>query len=301
MPTNDQTDTPAQGQASAYNDLNQRKPEEARNDPRSTAELIQLALSQDENDDDYWETLFILYYRATHDIVEAARLLCQSPLPQERSLGAALLGQLGIPERAFPAESLEILCDLIKRENDPKVLETALFSLGHLPDPQTIDVRLQFKRHPNADVRFAVTQGFAACKDPRAIQALVELSTDENSDVRDWATFGLGSQIETDTPTIREALLQRLTDTDNDTRGEALVGLALRKDMRVLEALMAELERADVGSLAVEAAETLADPCRCPALRRLQADCPTDTQIAAALSACGCLVSSSAVGELIGA
>jgi hypothetical protein len=65
-------------------------------------------------------------------------------------------------------------------------------------------------------------------------------------------------------------LFARVTDPDDDTRGEALVGLAKRKDLRVLEPLTQELTSAEVGLLAIEAAELLADPRLASALLELQ-------------------------------
>jgi HEAT repeat protein len=63
-----------------------------------------------------------------------------------------------------------------------------------------------------------------------------------------------------DTPTLREALFERLTDSDDDTRGEAMVGLANRRDRRVVPAIAKELASDCVGSLAVEAAGIIAAP-----------------------------------------
>lgn len=66
------------------------------------------------------------------------------------------------------------------------------------------------------------------------------------------------------------ALAERLADPDDDTRGEALVGLARRKDQRVVSALLAELTSGDVGRLAIEAAELIAVPELQPHLLSLQ-------------------------------
>ena len=85
--------------------------------------------------------------------------------------------------------------------------------------------------------------------DARAIAALIELSSDPDYDVRNWATFGLGSQIDTDTPAIREALWARLEEPEDEVRGEAWVGLARRGDVRVAAALLRELELHEVDVL----------------------------------------------------
>ncbi|QPJ62057.1 MAG: hypothetical protein G3M70_09315 [Candidatus Nitronauta litoralis] len=61
--------------------------------------------------------------------------------------------------------------------------------------------------------------------------------------MRDWATFGFAQQINSDTPAIRKALFERLEDSDTDTRGEVLVGLARRKDPRVKPYIILEIQR----------------------------------------------------------
>jgi HEAT repeat protein len=88
--------------------------------------------------------------------------------------------------------------------------------------------------------------------------------------VRDWATFGLGTQIDTDTPEIREALHQRLNDPDADTRAEAMVGLARRKDLSALEPILEGLSGDEVDDLVIEAAAELGDPRLLPALVELK-------------------------------
>jgi HEAT repeat protein len=90
---------------------------------------------------------------------------------------------------------------------------------------------------------------------PLAIESLILLTNDCDRHVRDWATFALGTQIDLDTPAIRGALVGHLSDPDNDTRGEALVGVPMRKDERVIPVLKQNLSSDGVSSLAIEAAE----------------------------------------------
>ncbi len=65
---------------------------------------------------------------------------------------------------------------------------------------------------------------------------------DVDDEVRNWATFGLGTQSVEDSPQIREALRNRLTDTFSDVRDEATWGLALRKDPIGVRMLLDRLE-----------------------------------------------------------
>ncbi len=77
---------------------------------------------------------------------------------------------------------------------------------------------------------------------------------DADQEVRDWATFGLGTLGESDSPEIREALFHRLSDGNDDVRQEAMAGLAKRGDQRVLPLLIQTLEDPPVSDCIIEAA-----------------------------------------------
>ncbi len=69
------------------------------------------------------------------------------------------------------------------------------------------------------------------------------MTADADADVRNWATFGLGSLSEANTKEIRAALWARVDDPHDETRGEALLGLARRKVQEVVPYLVRDLER----------------------------------------------------------
>ncbi|MCI5158089.1 MAG: hypothetical protein D3906_06530 [Candidatus Electrothrix sp. AUS1_2] len=73
-----------------------------------------------------------------------------------------------------------------------------------------------------------------------------------------------------DGPEISEALAAGLQDHEAEIRGEALVGLARRKDARAFPAIVKEWAAHDVSILSIEAAEELADPDLVPHLMNLQ-------------------------------
>ena len=82
---------------------------------------------------------------------------------------------------------------------------------------------------------------------------------DKSSYIRDWATFGIGSQIKKDTIEIRNALWERINDKHQDTKLEAIVGLAKRKDIRIKEIIKRELLDGEYGTLLFEAILDLKD------------------------------------------
>jgi HEAT repeat protein len=260
--------------------------ESQRNDPRSTEELIRTALAE-EDEDAAWELLVVLHHRASPQVFQAARELCASDNPRERTLGADILGRLGLPERTFPEESLAILLGMLDSEQDSDALAAAAMALGHFRDERATEALVRLKDHPSENVRYSVVHGLLTCENESAINALMELSADEDEDVRNWATFGIGSQVETHTEQIREALFRRLDESDSEIRGEALLGLARRGDGRVVKYLLKELSSDEVGTLAVEAARDIAHSRLYPSLLKLKEWWDVDQELLEeAISAC---------------
>jgi HEAT repeat protein len=240
-----------------------------RNDPRPTQELIRLALTA-ADEQAAWEPVSVLHYRGNREVLEAARALCHSDIPRERRLGADILGQLGVPGRAFPEECFNLLAEMLKNESEPEVIGAIGVAFWHLQDARAINLLIPLKNHQSADVRYGVVLGLSGYENASAIATLIELTNDTDDEVRNWATFAIGSYIKTDTVEIRDALHARTSDVHEETRGEALVGLTTRLDGRVIEPLIRELASKNVGRLPVEAAEAMGDPRLYPALWNLK-------------------------------
>jgi HEAT repeat protein len=244
-------------------------------DSSSTAEIIQLTIAT-ADEDIYWDNVWILQARGSNEELIAASQLCESHSPKARNLGVQILGQLGIPERTLPQQCGDVLLKLLSIETDSLVLASIGIAFGNLNDPRGVLPLVKWKNHPNPGVRMGVVLGVTSQADQLAIDALIELSADEDADLRNWATFGLGSQIETNTPAIRDALFDRAIlelgedDPMSEIRGEALLGLAMRNDPRVISPLIEELQSGCVGKLAVEAASIIGNVRLYPALIDLQ-------------------------------
>jgi HEAT repeat protein len=198
------------------------------NDPRTTLDLISAALCEPD-EDLQWDAICVLHFRGNAEVLGAAKFLCRSSCEQERGLGADILGQLGVPDRTFPEESVAELLRMLQLETSPCVLEAIAFALGHYQhDPRAVHELVRFAHHREADVRYAVVHGLMGKVAPLAIATLIGLTEDPEAKVRDWATFALGSQIDLDTSEIRDALAARLNDPDEVTRAEAMAGLSRR-------------------------------------------------------------------------
>lgn len=237
-------------------------------DERSTSEVIGAYLEGQKNDD-ATHSLATVHYRGGPEEFRAGIELLGSKDPLERSVGADVLAQLGWRDRTFLDESVDALLPAL-RDPEPSVVQAVIFALGHRASPRAIEPLLGFVDHPSADFRYATVHGLMPHDTPVVVQALAKLSRDADRDVRDWATFALGSQLDSDSPELREALGERLNDADPEVRGEALVGLARRGDTSIAPAVQRELEGTFHGSWPVEAARHLCDPRFLPALRELK-------------------------------
>jgi len=264
-----------------------------------------------------WDAVQKLHRRADQATLAAAVALCKSAEAKRRGGGALILAQLGhiaVSGGVFREERYRALEELLLTEMataaKPGVLGRVCSAFGHLGDRRAVPIVLKLVDHSNRKVRFDVVMALIGCgrKEEAAIDGLIKLSTDDDFLVRDWATFGLGTQVDADTVAIRAALYARLADDDDQVIIEAIKGLARRKDKTILPALTRALrEQAGTPVLgAVHESETAAPSLLCAALleaRRLleaqRGPLPADLwheQWLEAMAACGCPLD---IGELV--
>jgi HEAT repeat protein len=217
----------------------------ASEDPRSVSELFAAAVEGDYDDDSPWGAVAALRLRGTQDVFELASEYCVAKDPKARARGLDVLAQLGAGEETSQRPYLQQCVSMAIRlleDPEPIVAHSAAWALAHLGTNEAVAALLPLKQHPEPGVRHAVANGAVNGTGPERIVALMELMADRDEDVRDWATFGLGSLCSEDSPEIREALRARLTDSFEPARSEAVWGLALRKDPTGLRTLLDRLE-----------------------------------------------------------
>lgn len=236
-------------------------------------DLFAQALQGGYDSDEGWQAVSTLQGIGTREIFEKAAAFCQSNEPLKRARGAAILGQLGktsqTPAPLFADESFTVLTGMLESETNPIPLSAVIAALGHLGNSSTIPMILPFSYHPDPDVRLDLAFALGCfANDKRTVSTLIKLMSDEDSEVRDWSTFGLGVLGDFDSRDIRDALFRNLKDPDEEVREEAMVGLAKRKDLRSLPEVMKALQSEDPSSRALDAAnlflEREADPCQEP-------------------------------------
>lgn len=241
----------------------------------SIENLIEIALDENDLESDVrWDSIRTLQKRGTREVFEAAKTLCESGNSLQVSLGADILGLLAVDLETgslpFGEETSELLVRISATPLELFALDCVLIALGKTRTDTAIKKLLEFKSHESDLIRHAVTHGLLTQEDDDSIIAMIGLSNDEDVEVRNWATFGLGSQINIDMPMIREALFARLDDSDEVVRGEAFVGLAKRKDERILELLIKELRGGKVAEQSVEAADIMPHSRLCEPLKNLK-------------------------------
>jgi hypothetical protein len=203
-----------------------------------TDEKLFFRLLDNKSDKTYFDNIRELRSRANANIFNSCVKLIESPRTKERIIGIDILAQLGLTPRPFFKESRKLFFDILKKEKDPKALLSVLYAIGHNNEklkPDEVKLLVPFKENADEGVREGLVFALLSVDSKLAIDTLINLTTDIVSHIRDWATFGIGTQIEGDNKLIKEALWLRVDDKHQDTRFEAIVGLAKRKDQRMKE------------------------------------------------------------------
>lgn len=244
-------------------------------DPRETEELFAIAM-HDVDSDEASDAIITLRYRASRDVLQESISLCQSQNSDYRILGVRILGHLGFEDRPFLDERGAQLIDMLEDEGNTNVISEIGVALGHMSYARGIPPLVRHMHHVDSDVRHAVVFGLLSHEDSQAIATLIELMNDEDDEVCDWATFGIGSLVETDTPQIREALLKNTNHSNEMVQFEAIVGLANRRDPRAVDLMIRDFSQCDPSVQYLEAAEEMADERLFPHVLRLREVDPDD-------------------------
>ncbi len=229
--------------------------------PRTTDDLFQASLQGDYEDEAAWDAVAALRLRGTDDVFQLAVKYAESAEPRERARGLNVLGQLGagrpISERPHFDDCVAIAIDHL-HDSDSLVVNSAAWALAHLCDDRAISALIPMRNNPDADVRWAVANGLNGSERPDAITTIIELMDDSDDNVRDWATFALGTQCSVNSPEILNALRKRLFDSYEMARNEAVWGLAQHKDLAGLKMLIERLSADEwMAGDEMAAAETL--------------------------------------------
>jgi hypothetical protein len=237
-----------------------------------TDEKLFFRLLNNKTNKTYSENLSELRSRDNKIVFERSVSLVQSNVLKQRLIGIELLSQLGISTRPFLKPTLKLFFGLLKKDKDPEILSTILYGIGHNNEhvsEQEIKLICSFKKHEHTEVRQGLTFALGGNSSKPAIETLIELSKDKNDWVRDWATFGIGSQSEVDSLEVRKALWERISDKYVFAHEEAIYGLAKRKDPEIKQILAEELSKIDHhGSYILEAIEVFEDKDFIPLLKK---------------------------------
>jgi HEAT repeat protein len=226
------------------------------------------------DDDCRWELINAIAGECPDDVLIACSRLLGDESARGKTLGADILGRLVSVDPGTRTAVLDLLVAALTDEADAGVLASVVAALGHTGAAEPLPAIVGLAEHDSAGVRLAVAFAVATISSTPlgsdARYALIKLSGDCEPEVRDWATFGLGTILAEDGPDVRAALLARAEDTNHPTRAEALFGLAVRRDPRAVPHLIRALQSPSVAGLELDAAAEAGDPRLLPALWALQ-------------------------------
>ena len=162
-----------------------------------------------------WDSIRELRKRATKEIFDKSVELTRSVRPKERRIGVHVLAQLGKPPRPFYSESIKCFFELLELESSSRMLQILLSAIGHNNEKLSkaqIEKLCAFGDSKSSLVKEGLVMSLLTVDDPKAVDTLIKLSSDKLDYIRDWATFGLGTQIAKNNSKIREALWKRVDD-----------------------------------------------------------------------------------------
>ena len=255
-------------------------------DSLSTDALFDVACNS-VDEDTRWKAISRLHFVGGEDAFQKCLQLLRSTNIKHKIAAVDILAQLMDPDRIdaadsdgtkykrlHPRKTIDVLLNVVTSASDEDLLASIFYAMGHNKSQRAVSSLVAHKNHFNSDIRYAVCFALLTNTDKDSIFALIDLSKDEDEDVRNWATFGLAQQIDLNTPYIRNALWNRVSDRNNEIRAEAILGLSRRQDKSSIELIICELhnaiEKGECWDQIIEAAFYMPDPRYCEYLEILK-------------------------------
>ncbi len=252
--------------------------------PDEVRDLLARAIALEDDEEAQHDVIRRLHRGpAAETYTECLRLL--AGVPTERVVACAVLAQLRTADSDYRRKVTTDLKAQLAHEST-SVVAAAIYAFSHLGVEAVVPELIALSSAADDGVRLAVATALARARDAKTRDALVRLSMDVDDDVRNWATFSLGVQRNDDDTSVREALKQRLLDSNIETRHEAILGLAIRDDPSAAYGITAELAARRVSSPLLEAVELRADPRWLPSLCALHEERPDWYALTKAVEAC---------------
>ncbi|MFT5723206.1 MAG: hypothetical protein ACI9JN_000315 [Bacteroidia bacterium] len=217
-----------------------------------TSEKIFDRLVNNKSHKTYWNNISELRKRATKDIYDHAFKLAKSESDKKKIIGIDVLAQLGFDPRIRQLETINLYFELLNNKQSDEVIFALFFGIGHNNEnlaKKQVSKLIEFKDSKSNDVRYSLVSALSGIERLIAIETLIELSEDKFSSIRNWATFGIGTLSEVNNDRIINALWNRTKDKHQETKLEAIVGLAYRNEIVVKGQIIKELKNGEYGTL----------------------------------------------------
>lgn len=198
-----------------------------------------LAISKLENFFEYEAAVFSIQASTDTSLFDAALELLLSELPDERCTAIEVIAQFG----SISAERRwEVLQHQLLSERDPGVVATIVSSLKFTaPSPRVhAEVLAKLLGSPETEILAEILKEFPRELGYSIVDQVVGLSAHEDDDVSFWACDMLADVGSGDSEEIRCALLRRIERSPGCE--EPYVGLAIRKDVRLIPLLTERLQ-----------------------------------------------------------
>ncbi|HCL5252107.1 TPA: HEAT repeat domain-containing protein [Salmonella enterica] len=191
--------------------------------------------------------IFSLQILGGDDVLNLSMNLCHSQSNHEKKTGVIILSQMDMSSEKL-RKSFYFLENMFQSSNSALVRASIINALGHFCKKdkffikKTIDLYTKTIRDKSANVRCAIAAALSNIDDNSTIPLLLSLLRDGNSDVRNWAAFSINLN-QYDSEDIRKEFVGMLSDKNDDVRIEVISGLAERRDERVLDTIIKELNK----------------------------------------------------------